>query len=258
MNISQVVAQLYTVRDWLKTPKDIASSLSRIRKIGYESVQLSGLGPIETDALKKILSDEGLSASSTHEDSNQILEDPAGVAKNLKALGCTLTAYPFPRDISFGSLKEVKDFAARLNNSGRVLHEEGITLAYHNHNIEFVRVENRPILEILYDETDPKYLQGEIDTYWVQAGGANPVEWCAKLKGRLPLLHIKDFGVNAERQGVFREIGQGNLDWPLIIRTAEESGCSWFIVEQDSNWFEDDPFKSLKMSFDYIKANLVS
>lgn len=258
MNISQVAAQLYTIRDWLKTPADIARSLTRVREIGYRSVQLSGLGPIETDELKKILSGEGLTCSSTHEDSTLILDEPERVADKLNALGCTYTAYPFPRGISLQGMTEVKDFASRLNRSGRLLRERGITLTYHNHNIEFIRIDGMPILEILYEETDPEYLQGEIDTYWVQAGGASPVEWCERLKGRLPLLHLKDYGVNEERQAVFREIGQGNLNWPVIIRAAEASGCGWFIVEQDANWIDGDPFKSLGVSLEFIRDHLVS
>jgi hypothetical protein len=33
-------------------------------------------------------------------------------------------------------------------------------------------------------------------------------------------------------------------------------GCAWFIVEQDT--CPGDPFDSLRQSFDYIKANLVT
>ncbi len=257
MKIEQVAAQLYTVRDWLKTPKDIAESLARIREIGYRAVQLSGLGPIETTELKRILAGEGLVCSSTHEDGTQILERPEQAAAALADLGCSLTAYPYPRGISFAGLTEVKDFCSKLNRSGRILKDNGITLTYHNHNIEFMRIADKPILEIIYEETDPEFLSAELDTYWVQIGGGSPVDWCRRMTNRLPMLHIKDLGVNEEHVAVFREIGQGNLDWPKIIDAAEEAGCQWFIVEQDANWSDDDPFKSLEMSFTFIKEHLV-
>ncbi len=257
MKLSQVAVELYTVRDWLKTPAEIAESLSRIREIGYHAVQLSGLGPIETNELLKILSAEGLVCSSTHEDAAELLETPDRIAEKLDLLGCTQTAYPFPHGVSFAGMTEVKEFASRLNHAGRILNDRGITFSYHNHDIEFMRLGGRPILEILYDETDPRFVKAEIDTYWVQAGGANPVDWCRRMRERLPLLHIKDYGVNEERRAVYREIGQGNLDWPAIISAAEESGCQWYIVEQDADWADDDPFKSLQMSLDYIKANLI-
>jgi sugar phosphate isomerase/epimerase len=120
-----------------------------------------------------------------------------------------------------------------------------------------MRIGGQPILDIIYGETDPHFLQAELDTYWIQIGGGNPVEWCEKMANRMPMLHIKDLGVNEEHTAVYREIGQGNLNWPAIIGAAEASGCLWFIVEQDGNWIDDDPFKSLRMSFEYIEENLV-
>jgi sugar phosphate isomerase/epimerase len=120
-----------------------------------------------------------------------------------------------------------------------------------------MRIGGRPILEIIYAETDPRFLQAELDTYGIQAGGGNPIDWCDRMKGRLPMLHMKDLGVNEEHFGVFREIGRGNLNWRAIIKAAEASGCDWFIVEQDGNWIDDDPFKSLKTSFEYITERLV-
>jgi sugar phosphate isomerase/epimerase len=257
MKISQVAAQLYSVRDFLKTPADIAKSLRRIRKIGYEAVQLSGLGPIDDAELSRILSSEGLIACSAHEPGKTIIEEPERVVEKLSRLSCPSVAYPFPSGIPMSTLAQVKTFARALNKSGAVFQKNKKIFAYHNHNIEFMKVGGRPILEIIYEETDPNNVQAEIDTYWVQAGGANPEAWCARLKKRLPILHLKDYGVNEDRQPVFREIGYGNLDFPAIISAAEKSGCKWFIVEQDANWMKNDPFKSLKASFDYIQENLV-
>ena len=257
MKINQVVAQLYSVRDYLKTPDDIKKSLRRIRKIGYEAVQLSGLGPIADDELAKMLADEGLNACSTHEPGTMLLEEPERVVEKMDRLGCSSVAYPYPGDVPMSTMAQVKAFARALNKAGAVFQKNKKIFAYHNHDIEFVKVGGRPILETLYAETDPDNVQAEIATYWVQAGGADPVAWCSNLKKRLPLLHIKDYGVTPERKPVFKEIGYGNLDFPAILRAAEKSGCKWFIVEQDGHWMKDDPFKSLKASFDYIQENLV-
>ena len=93
-------------------------------------------------------------------------------------------------------------------------------------------------------------LQAELDTCWVQKGGEDPVAWCRKMKGRLPLLHLKDYVVNLEREILFGEVGIGSLDWDSIIQEADAAGCEWFIVEQDSS--TRDPFESIKMSFDFL------
>jgi sugar phosphate isomerase/epimerase len=256
MKIGQVVAQLYTVRDHLKTEKDFTQSIRKVRKIGYQAVQLSGLGPIPQEMVVKVLADEGVVCASTHEDSQAVLNEPSKIAERVRKYNCISTAYAYPSGVKLDDLADVLAFAKCLNQSGRIMLEHGVTLAYHNHNIEFRRYGHRTMLEILYDETDPRYLQGEPDTYWIQYGGGDSVEWCERLKGRLPLLHMKDYKTTVESKPTFAEIGYGNLNWKKIVAAAEASGCEWYIVEQDR--CDGDPFDSLKMSFEYIRDHLCS
>jgi len=256
MKIERVAAQLYTVRDFIKTPPDVAASMKRIRKIGYQAVQVSGMGPIAEEELLRILDGEGLVCCATHEPGERILQEPQRVVDTLRKLKCLHTAYPYPGGIKFDSPAAVKEFAAKLNAAGKVLHEAGLVLSYHNHAIEFRRLEGRTILETIYAETDSRYLKAELDTYWVQYGGGSPLEWCQKMKKRLPLLHMKDYGVKPDNQPTYSEIGNGNLNWKKIIPAAEKNGCEWFIIEQDT--CPGDPFDSLKISFDYIQRELCS
>jgi sugar phosphate isomerase/epimerase len=254
MKIHQVAAQLFTVRDICKTPADIAVTLKKIRGIGYQAIQASGIGPIAEEELVRICREEGLTICATHEPPDKIIQDPQAVVARLKKLGCRHTAYPWPAGVDLNSVASIQTLAAQLNASGKVLYDAGLSLSYHNHSAEFRRVGGRTVLEIIYAETDPRYLGGEIDTYWVQHGGGDPVAWCQRLKGRLPLLHLKDYGVDQDNKVGFTEIGNGNLNWPAIISAAEAAGCEWFIVEQDS--CPGDPLVSLRQSFEYIHANL--
>ena len=256
MNIDQIALQLYTLRDSLKTPQEIAATLRRVREVGYRAVQVSGLGPIEPGELRMVLDGEGLTLCATHESAEEILDAPERVADKLGALGCDLTAYPYPRSVDFGSEESVANLIQKLDHAGEVLAQAGKTLLYHNHQHEFRTLGGRLILERIYAETDPHHLQGELDTYWVQYGGGDPVTWCEKLSGRLPVLHLKDYKVGADNQPTFAEIGSGNLDFKAIVAAAEVSGCRWFAVEQDT--CECDPFDSIRKSLEYIRAHLVS
>jgi len=255
MKVNQVAAQMYTLREFLKTPADIEQSLKKVKQIGYPAVQLSGLGPIADADLAALVKESGLICCATHESGERIVNDPAAIVRRLQTLGCTQTAYPWPAP-ALDTLEDVKVLARGLNAAGKVMHEAGITLSYHNHDIEFRRVGGKLILDVLYEETDPRYLQGEIDTYWVQHGGGDSADWCRKLKGRLPLLHLKDYGMAEAFKPTFLEIGYGNLNWKEIIAAADESGCQWFIVEQDV--CARDPFESLKMSFEYLRDRCCS
>ena len=254
MKIDQVALQLYTLRDHLKTTKDIIDSLKKVASIGYKAVQVSGMGPIAEGELLIILDGEGLRLCATHEDGNTILSDPEAVVDRLRKLNCKYTAYPYPAGIDFTDHAQVEKLARDLNRAGEVLHNAGQVLTYHNHAIELLKLGDGTILDHLYAQTDARYLQGEIDTYWIQYGGGDPAEWCEKLKGRLPLLHMKDYRITAKNQPDFAEIGYGNLNWKRILAAAKESGCQWFIIEQDT--CPGDPFESIKKSFDYVAKHL--
>jgi sugar phosphate isomerase/epimerase len=256
VKIERVAAQLYTVRNFTKTPPEIAAAMKRVRKIGYRAVQVSGMGPIAEEELLRILDGEGLVCCATHEPSERVLDEPQRVVDRLRKLKCRHTAFPSASAMKLDTAAVVKEFAAKLNAAGKVLHDAGLVLSYHNHAIEFRHIEGRTILETIYAETDPRYLKAELDTYWVQYGGGSPLEWCRRMKNRLPLLHLKDYGVNANNQPMFAEIGRGNLNWKEIIPEAEKSGCEWFLVEQDI--CPGDPFDSLKISFDYLQGEFCS
>ena len=255
MKIDQVALQLYTLRDYLKTPADITASLKKVAAIGYRSVQASGLGPIGETELSTILQGEGLTLCATHEDSNTIRKDPQWVVEHLRKLDCKYTAYPYPAGIDFTDQAQLDALVKDLDRAGQVLHDAGQVLTYHNHAIELLRLGDTTVLQYIYDQSDAKYLQGEIDTYWIQYGGGDPVAWCESLAGRLPLLHMKDYQFTAADKPTYCEVGSGNLNWKKIIAAAEASGCEWFIVEQDT--CPGDPFDSVRKSFEYIKANLI-
>ena len=86
----------------------------------------------------------------------------------------------------------------------------------------------------------------EIDTYWIAHGGGDPAQWINRCAGRLPCVHLKDMSVGPDRQPRMAEVGEGNLNWPVILRACREAGVIWYIVEQDV--FYRDPFDSLETS----------
>ena len=252
MKTYQIALTLFTLRDHCQDESNFKSTLKLVREIGYKSVQISGVN-IDSDVKLKEFTDEaGLKICATHEPSETIIENPKKVIERLEILDCHYTAFPHPGRYSIETLEDTIQLARQLDISGAILREAGKVLTYHNHDNEFFRHDGRTVLELIFEKTDPKNLQGEIDTFWIQKGGGDPVFWCRKLQGRLPLLHLKDYRITLNRQVEFAEVGQGNLDWPRIIEAAEDSGCEWFIVEQDQS--TRDPFESVKMSFDFLTS----
>lgn len=250
MKLSQLAVQFYTLRDHCKTAADFAASARKVRALGYTAAELAGLGPIPEDEIGRILAGEGLTLCSAHAAPDKILHEPTWVIDHLQKLGCNYVAYPYPHGIDLTSLQAVTEFARKLDSAGAQLRAAGITLSYHNHAHEFFRVEGAAVLAHLYRLTSPAHLQAELDTYWVQAGGGDPVAWCDQLTGRLPVLHLKDFCVGPDFKGTLCEVGRGNLDWQRILHAARRAGCQWYVVEQDV--CPGDPFESLKISYDFL------
>ncbi|HVO39900.1 MAG TPA: TIM barrel protein [Spirochaetia bacterium] len=247
-----VAAQLWTVRSRCQDAAALASTLAALRSIGYRAVELAGLGGIPTDDVRSIVEGAGMTSCSAHADSEQILEDPGAVVRTMKALGCDSLAYPYPRNQDLSSPEGVSRLCRRLSRAGEVFHSEGITFSYHHHAIELQKVGGRTVLETILEQTDPRLLQLQPDTYWLQAGGVDPARWITRFAGRVPLLHVKDYGVDSAGKAIFREIGAGNLDWTGILSAARKAGCKWHIVEQDDHWSGGDPVESLRMSWYHL------
>lgn len=251
MKTDQIALILYTLRDYCQTGQDLRDTLSKVRDIGYTAVQVSGVsGEIPPEEIREALDANGLVCCATHEPGDRIRQQPESLIPRMITLGSTCTAYPFPAGVDFESAESVASLVADLSRAGRVLADAGITLCYHNHAHEFFRQGNKTILDAIYDGTDPSVLQAELDTFWVQAGGADPVAWIKKLSGRLPVIHLKDYGVRANGDKHFAPVGSGNLDWSAILPAAESAGCKWFIVEQDT--CDGDPFEAVAESFRFL------
>jgi sugar phosphate isomerase/epimerase len=250
MKKNQLAAQLFTLRDFIKTPADVAVTLPKVKAIGYDAIQVSGMGPIDEAELVKIAKDNGLEICATHENGRMICEETDKVIERLHKLGCSNTAYPFPHIIP-GNMEDAVKLALSINTAAEKMAKEGINLCYHNHAIEFCRIDGKLLLDIIYDNAPA--LQAEIDTFWVQAGGQNPVEWIKRFPGRQPLLHLKEYGICNNERKMFA-VGNGNLNWQEIIKAGTDCGVEYFIVEQD-DCNGVDPFVELANSYKYISEN---
>jgi sugar phosphate isomerase/epimerase len=248
-----LAAQLYTVREFTQTAKGLAASLKKVRDIGYTAVQVSAIGSIPDADVKAVVDDLGLTICNTHvRPSSALWDDLDTVIAQHKLWGCKHVAIgsmpgPYREEGKAG----FKRFAEEANQIGERLHGAGLTFSYHNHSFEFVRFGDRTGLDIIYEESDPRYLQAEIDTYWVQHGGADPAEWCRRMKNRMPVVHLKDM-VIVDGQQVMAEIGEGNLNWDAVLEACQEAEVEWYAIEQDI--CRRDPFESLRISYENLKA----
>ncbi len=256
MKLSNFAAQLYSFRDYIKTPAGLLETLRRLRSMGYEAVQLSGAlaGGMPAAELLAILQEAGMKAPTCHYDGKAIMDDPQTVIARLQAIRCPHIAYPYPVWMPTGAAEAVA-YARELERAALVFQAAGIELAYHNHSMELARFGSRTMLDIIYEEA--KTLQGELDTYWIHCGGGSPAQWLQRLAGRQRVLHLKDYGMSWQRtewKPGMMSIGAGNLDWDEIFAAAESAGVEWYVVEHDGD--VADPFASFADSMEYLKAKV--
>jgi sugar phosphate isomerase/epimerase len=247
---STLAAQLYTLRDFTKTPGDIASTLARLKRIGYDAVQLSALGKIEPRELANILRGEGLACCATHVSLDRLRDEPAKVIDEHHLWSCQFTAVGgfFPEN---PRSSDWSDFARDFNAVAKSYAGSGLRLGYHNHSHELARFDGKTALQILLDHFSPDIWM-EIDTYWIQHGGADPAAWIDKVAGRIPCVHLKDMAILPDRTQLMAEVGEGNLNWPAILKACRAAGVQWFIIEQDV--CQRDPFESLAISLRNAEA----
>jgi sugar phosphate isomerase/epimerase len=242
-------AQLYTLRQYTKTPADIAKTIARVKKMGYEAVQCSALGPIEAKELAKILDSEGVQCVATHVKIEELEKSPQKVIDEHKLWGCKYTAVGgfFPKE---ATTQTWVDFAGRYNAIAKQFTGSGVAVGYHNHSHEFSHYDRKPGLQILVENFSPE-VWFEIDTYWVAHAGGDPAAWIEKLRNRVPCVHLKDMLITLDRTQYMAEVGEGNLNWQRILPACKSAGAQHLLVEQDICY--RDPFESLEISLKNLK-----
>jgi len=246
--------QLYTMRDPAR--EDLRGTLERVRAIGYEYVQWSGMPDLPAPAIRKELDAAGLKAVAGHVGVESFEQDFDAAVAHWKTIGAADIAPGGMMGDCTGSREAWLRGAKRLDSLGARLRDVGMRLSYHNHNWEFETFpgDERCKLDILYAETDPRNLYAEIDTAWVRIGGSDPASYLRKYAGRCPVIHVKDVHPESSAESIrFAELGEGILDWPGIFAAGREAGVEWYIYEQDTC---DDPFESARVSFEFLNRNL--
>jgi sugar phosphate isomerase/epimerase len=238
--------QLYTVRDPLAADPD--GTLRRVAAIGYREVELAGLAGMTATTFQEKLKRHGLAVPSIHAGYDDLRGNLDGVVREAKAFGASFIVCP---SVDAGERRTADDWkrvCQTLARAGQAARRHGLTLAYHNHDYEFVRfADGATPFDLLLRETDPGDVRLEVDVYWVAKGGLDPVRCLRDNAARIALVHLKDLG----RNGATVELGAGTLALEQILRTALRIGAKHLFVEQDDS---ADPLKSIGTSLRFLEG----
>jgi sugar phosphate isomerase/epimerase len=272
--------QIYSLGD--EPSKDLDGTFAKVAAIGYRDIELPGLLGKTAAEVKAAADRAGLQISALHVPAAPMNGPAAGTFQDsvqnigdiMGALGTKNAVAPimlFPSGMKFGageSFQTVitramaeagadvwKRTAALLNERAAALKPHGISVGYHNHNLEFAPIGNTTGWDILMAEFDPKLISIELDVGWVTAAGLDPVAFIKKHKGRLRQMHVKDVKATTKPNYALSmdptQIGDGQQDWAKILPAAYKAGVRNFYVEQEPP-FAMARVDAVKRSFDYL------
>ena len=233
--------EAYTFRK--SFPIDVAKTLDTIKMLGFTEIE-GGSNRISPEAFKKLCDERGISIPSIGADYAQLVKSPDSIAHKAKLSGAkyVMCAWIPHKDgvLTFENAKKaVEDF----NAAGKALKDSGIIFCYHAHGYEFQPYENGTLLDYIIKNTNPEYVSFEMDIFWIQFGGGDPVSLLKKYGNRWKLMHLKDM-----RKGTVKDLtggtaaendvplGTGELDIPAILKEAKKIGIEHYFIEDESNY----------------------
>lgn len=250
--------QLYTVRDLMQS--DAEGTLTKVANIGYKEVESAGYNEglfynMKPAAFKNMIVDLGLKHPSGHYMSGISNPEKVGtlsngwekVVEDAKEAGLTYMVLAYLTEEERRSIDDYKRLAELLNKAGEICKNNGVQLAYHNHDFEFQTIAGDLPYDILLNEVDSDLMVMELDLYWAVKAGFDPVELFSNHPGRFPLWHVKDM----DTAGDFSEVGTGLIDFRKIFSAKEKAGLKHFFVEQDQT--KGSPLESIQISYTNIK-----
>lgn len=260
--MDKIGLQLYTLRDIIG--KDPQAIISSVAKIGFQELEIYGYSPenhfwgLQPKAFKNLLDANGLTAPGSHVLFESFFtpaapEEIKRFCEVANAIGNKYIVFPILNEKQRQKLSDYQVLSEKLNQAGRIVKQEGLQFAYHNHDFEFMPLENgRCGYDVILEATDPSLVKFELDLFWATKAGKDPVNLFRQNPGRFVLWHVKDMDKQTQ---TFTEVGTGVIDFKTIFANQDDSGVQHFFIEQDV--ITGNPMQSIEKSFSYVKRNLI-
>lgn len=257
--------QLYTVRDFMA--KDPVGTLKKLKAMGYTDFETYGYDTekqsyygFKAADFKQILSDLELTTYTGHYGVHGLMEATElevgryvdSCIAGALALGDAYITWP-KLDTAYHSEAGYQLLVQKLSSIGKQIHQAGLGFCYHDFGYDFASYGGKTGMDWVLEETDPTYVQLEVDFYWVMhAGVVTPKALIEKAAGRVPLWHIKDMD-KVSRD--YTELGKGSIDYTRLLPSAKTSGLERYYIEQGGN-FAQNSMQSVADSAAYFKAHI--
>ncbi len=244
--------QLYSLRE--QFAKDVPGTLDEVKRFGIKYAELAGTYNLSPEKFSQELAARGIKPIAAHFAYERYRDDVEGVAKEAKALGLEYAGCAWiPHQGDFNE-KTCREAIAVFNKAGEALARHGLKFFYHVHGFEFQPFGQGTLLDLLFQETNPKFVNYEMDIFGIVFPGQDPVKLLAKYPKRWQLMHLKDMRKGTQTGSLSggtdvkndAALGQGLMDLPAILKAAKKEGVKWYFIEDESPWSEKQIPESLR------------
>src|SRR5581483_145972 len=233
--------------------KNVPLTLDYVHDFGFTEVEGDTYG-YQPTVFVNMLAARGMKLVGTFVDYEKFQNDLDDVIKDAKALGVQYVLCGWiPHEGTGFTDRDVHNAAKLFNRVGEKLNAAGLKFIYHPHGFEFRPYKNGTLFDLLAAETRPEFVSFELDVFWIEHSGADPVKLMRKYGTRFSLMHVKDLRKGAARDftGAAPDtdsvaIGSGSVDWPGVLKEARRIGVKHYFIEDESSEAIDQIPQSLR------------
>ena len=258
----KVGLNLFSIRNLIQTEEDFLKTALKLKEMGYSYLQYSG-ADFKPERIKKVSEESGLPVYLTHVPMERIIRDTEKLMEEHAVFGCKNIGLGMMPLSVLAEKDSCKKTVEELDLAGEKMKKNGYKLFYHHHHFEFFKNDGvHTAFEYILENS--RHIHFTADTYWLQYGGVDVLDFIAKLKGRVECVHLKDSRIACEKnedgnfqmQPKFAPVGDGMMNFKKIVKKFKEIGTEYFFVEQDDAADYADPLKEVARSAEYIKKEL--
>ncbi len=236
----EIGLQLYSLRNEFKV--DVPRTLAKIKEWKIKLIEGGGTYGLPLDEYKKLLQNNNLEMVSYGAGFEELENNPQAVIDNAKELGAKFIMCAWvPHKEGVFTIDEINKAIVVFSKAGKLMQENGLKFCYHPHGYEFRPYENGTLFDYMVKNTDSKYVNFEMDVFWVKHPGQDPVALLKKYPTRFLMLHLKDrrLGTPGNQDGRAPDetnvvLGQGDVGIAAIMKEAKKIGVKYYFIEDES------------------------
>lgn len=263
--------QLYTLRNKIRKDdsglayfdqQEIRNVLEVVAKTGFDKLEAfdyknEAIYNIPYQEFNRMVKDLGMRICSGHYSTGfnttakgNLRNDWEQAVADAKEVGQEYVVIPYLDANERKTIDDYKRLCELLNKGAEICQQYGIRMGYHNHDFEFVKIDDQVPYDVMLAELDPNLVSMELDLYWIIRAGYDPLDYFARYPGRFELWHVKDMSKTDPDINV--DPGSGSIDFVELFKHAEHAGLKHYFIEQED--YAVSEFESIAKGFEYINT----